>query len=130
VPVITAIAVQEFLAAPWAVMGPLGNPAQLAGRGLQGIACGRNMAALGGGEEVEVFGRPCREVLCEQGCSPGQQEAVAGGQREEQPGHLQLEGRQPGVWVGSSGLRPEANTDRCQPSCTTPNAASMTPRLG
>jgi hypothetical protein len=26
---------------------PLGNPASLAGRGLQGIACGGNMAALG-----------------------------------------------------------------------------------
>jgi hypothetical protein len=34
-----------------------------------------------------------------QGCSPGQQEALAGGQREEHPGHLQLEGWQPGLAV-------------------------------
>ncbi len=73
-------------------MDPLGNPASLAGRGLQGIACGGNIPALRGGEEVEVFGGPCRKVLCEQGCSPGQQEAPAGGQRKEHPGHLQLEG--------------------------------------
>jgi len=57
------------------------------------------MPALGGGEEGEVFGGPCREVLCEQGCSPGQQETLAGGQREERPGHLQLEGRQIGPAV-------------------------------
>jgi hypothetical protein len=44
---------------------------------------------------VEVLGRACREVLCEQGCSPGQQEALAGGQREEHPSHPQLEGGQP-----------------------------------
>ena len=54
-----------------AVVDPLGDPASLAGCGLQGIACGGNMAALGGGEEVEVLGGPCREVLCEQRCSPG-----------------------------------------------------------
>jgi hypothetical protein len=58
---------------------PLGNPASLAGRGLPGIACGRNMPALRGGEEVEVLGGPCREVLCEQCCSPGQQEALLAG---------------------------------------------------
>ena len=73
-------------------MDPLGNPASLTGCRLQGIACGGNMAQFRGGEEFEVFGGPCREVLCEQGCSPGQQEAFASGQREEQPGHFQLEG--------------------------------------
>ena len=40
-----------------------------------------------------------REVLGEQGRSPGQQEAAAGGQREEQPGYLQLEGGQLGLPV-------------------------------
>src|SRR5580693_10046443 len=44
------------------IVDPLGSPASLAGRGLQGIACGGNMAALGGGEEVEVLGGPCREA--------------------------------------------------------------------
>ncbi len=61
-----------------AIVDPLGNPASLAGRGLQGIAGGGNMPALRGGEEVEVLGGPCREVLCEQRCSPRQQEAPAG----------------------------------------------------
>lgn len=55
---------------------------------------GGNMPALGGGEEVEVFSGPCREVLCEQGRSACQQEALTGRQGEEQPGHLQLESRQ------------------------------------
>lgn len=62
-----------------AVMDPLSSPASLAGDGLQGIAGGGNMAALGGGEEVEVLGGPRRKVLGEQGRSPGQQEALAGG---------------------------------------------------
>jgi len=75
-----------------AVMDLLGTPASSTGRGLQGITCSANIAAIGGGEEVEVFGWPCRKVLCEQGRSPSQQEALAGGQREERPGHLQLEG--------------------------------------
>jgi len=64
------------------------------GRRLQGIARGGDVAAVRGGEEVEVFGGPCRQLLRQQGRSPGQQKAVAGGQREEQPGDLQLEGRQ------------------------------------
>ena len=51
------------------IVDPLGHPASLAGRGLQGVACGWNMPALRGGEEVEVLGGPCREMLCEQRCS-------------------------------------------------------------
>ena len=30
----------------------------------------------------------------------------------------------------SAGMRPDANTDRCTPSCTTENAPSMMPRFG
>ena len=48
-------------------MDPLGGPTAVAGRGLQGITCGKNMPVLGGCEEVEVFGRPRCEVLREQG---------------------------------------------------------------
>jgi hypothetical protein len=62
------------------------------GCSLQGVAGGGDVAALGGGEEVEVFGGPRREVLREQGRSPGEQESLAGGQRQEQSGDLQLEG--------------------------------------
>lgn len=76
------------------VMDPLGDPASLAGSGFQGIACGRNIAALWGREEVEVLGGPRREVLCKQRCSPGQQKAIACGQCEEQPRDLHLERRQ------------------------------------
>jgi len=43
---------------------------------------------------AEVFCGPCRQVLREQGRSPGQQKALARGQAEEQPGHLELEVRQ------------------------------------
>jgi len=43
-----------------AVMDSLYSPASLACRGIQGIARGGNMPAFGGGEEVEVFGGPCR----------------------------------------------------------------------
>jgi hypothetical protein len=60
----------------------------------RGVARGGNVAAFGGGEEVTAFCGPCREVLGEQGCSPGQQETAAGRQREGQPGHVQLEGGQ------------------------------------
>ena len=34
------------------------------------------------------------------------------------------------VTVGSSGARPEANTERWTPSCSTLNAASRMPRFG
>ncbi len=34
------------------------------------------------------------------------------------------------VAVRSSGIRPEAKTERCTSACTTLNAASITPRLG
>jgi hypothetical protein len=44
-------------------MDPLGNPTSLAARSLQSIAGGGNMPALRSGEEVEVLGGPCREVL-------------------------------------------------------------------
>jgi hypothetical protein len=69
-------------------MDPLRVPASLAGRSLQCIACGGNVPLPGGGEEVEVFCGPRREVLREQSRSPGQQEAFAGRQGEEQSGHL------------------------------------------
>lgn len=36
-------------------MDPLHGPASLAGRGLQGVTGGKNMPALGGCEEVQVF---------------------------------------------------------------------------
>jgi hypothetical protein len=52
-------------------------------------ACGHGP----GGEEIEVFRRPCREVLREQGRSPGQQKSLGRGQAKEQPGHLELEVR-------------------------------------
>ena len=60
-------------------MDPLGSPAALAGCGIQGIACGGDVAALGGGEEVEVLGRPCGKVLCEQGCSPASRKPLLAG---------------------------------------------------
>ena len=34
------------------------------------------------------------------------------------------------VSLRSAGIRPDANTDRCTPSCTTENAPSMMPRFG
>jgi hypothetical protein len=52
-----------------AVMDSLRGPASLAGCGLQGIARGGNVPAFGGGEEVEIFSGPCRQVLREQGRS-------------------------------------------------------------
>jgi hypothetical protein len=53
-----------------AVMDPLRGPASLTGSGLQGIASGKDMPVIEGGEEVEVFSGPCCQVLREQGCSP------------------------------------------------------------
>jgi hypothetical protein len=73
---------------------PLRGPASLVGRGFQGVTRGENLPALGGGEEVEVFGGPRCQVLREQGRSSRQQESLTGRQCEEQPGHLQLESRQ------------------------------------
>jgi len=75
-------------------MKPLGSPAAPAGFSLERIARGGNPPPLRGGEEVEVLGGPRRELLHEQYRSPCQQEALAGGQREEHQGHLLLEGRQ------------------------------------
>jgi hypothetical protein len=37
------------------------------------------VAAVRGGEEIQVFRGPCREMLREQGCSPGQQKSLARG---------------------------------------------------
>jgi hypothetical protein len=51
-------------------MDSLRGPASLAGCCFQGIARGGNASAFRGGEEVEVFSGPCRQVLREQGCSP------------------------------------------------------------
>jgi hypothetical protein len=43
-----------------AVMDPLRGPASSAGRGLKGVTGSKNMSALGGREEVEVFSGPSR----------------------------------------------------------------------
>jgi hypothetical protein len=59
----------DHLAEGVAVMDTLRGPASLAGCGLQGIARSGNVPALGGGEEVEVFSGPCRQVPREQGRS-------------------------------------------------------------
>lgn len=75
-------------------MDALGSPAALPSGGFERVACRRNVALLCSGEEIEVFRGPRREVLCEQGCSPGQQETLARGERKEQPGDFKLEIRQ------------------------------------
>jgi hypothetical protein len=77
-----------------AVVDALGSPATLPGGNLQRIASRRDVTALWSGEEIEVFRGPRREVLRKQSCSPSQQETLARGQREEQPGDLKLEVRQ------------------------------------
>jgi len=60
-------------------MDPLSGPASLAGCGFQGVTRGGNLPAVGGGEEVEVFGGPRGQVLREQGRSSCQQESLTGG---------------------------------------------------
>jgi hypothetical protein len=62
-----------------AVVDPLRGPAALTGSILRGIARGGNVSALGCGEEVEVFSRSCREVLCEQGRSPASRKPLLAG---------------------------------------------------
>jgi hypothetical protein len=74
-----------------AVVDPLGAPASLPGRFLQGVAGCGNVTAFRCGEEVQVLGGAGGQVLGQQGRSPGQQEAVAFRQSEEQPGDLRLE---------------------------------------
>ena len=53
-----------------AVVDALGGPAPLPCRGFQRVACRGHVAAVRGGEEIQVFRGPCREVLREQGRSP------------------------------------------------------------
>jgi hypothetical protein len=77
-----------------AVVDALGSPAPFSCRGFQRVACRGHVAAVRGGEEIQVFCRPCCEMLREQGRSPGQQKSPARGQAEEQAGHLELEIRQ------------------------------------
>src|SRR5580693_10776635 len=77
-----------------AVMDPLDAPAPPPGCSLQGVAGSRDVSRFRSGEEVEILGRSGREVLRDQGCSPGQQEARTLGQGEEQPGDLHLESSQ------------------------------------
>jgi hypothetical protein len=77
-----------------AVVDPLGAPAPPPGCSLQGVAGCRYVSRFRSGEEVEILGRAGREVLRDQGCTPGQQEARALGQGEKQPGDLHLESSQ------------------------------------
>ncbi len=77
-----------------AVVDALGSPAALPSGSFQRVACRRDVATVWSGEEIEVFRGPRGEVLREQGCSPGQQETLARGQRKEEPGDFQLEVRQ------------------------------------
>jgi hypothetical protein len=62
-----------------AVVDALGGPAPFPCRGFQRVACRGHVAAVRGGEEIQVFRRPCREMLREQGRSPGQQKRLARG---------------------------------------------------
>jgi hypothetical protein len=77
-----------------AVVDALGGPPPFPCRGFQRVACRGDVAAVRGSEEIQVFRRPCREMLREQSRSPSQQKSLARGQAEEQPGHLELEVRQ------------------------------------
>lgn len=65
-------------------------------RGLEGVAGGWDAATADSGEQVQVVGGAGGELLCGQGCPVGEEEPVAGGQGEEQPGHAHLEWGQPG----------------------------------
>ena len=53
------------------VVDPLGAPAPFPGRSLQRVAGVGNVTALWRGEEVEILRGAGREVLREQGRSPG-----------------------------------------------------------
>jgi len=107
------------------IVDPLGHPASLAGRCLQSIAGGGNMAALGGGEEVEVLGGPCREVLRAQRCSPASRKPRLAGRAKNILATSSWKGGSPG-WPSSAITPPPCRTARpAAPTQTGPPAAGL-----
>jgi len=75
------------------------------------------MAALAGGEEVEVLGGPCREVLREQRCPPASRKPLLAGSAKNILATSSWKGGSPG-WPSPAITPPPRRTAR--PAVPTP----------